>query len=140
MSRLSLVIAACFVLLVGCASPTYRGSDGQERGREEAERAYAEAIARTAQKSLDSPLKPTANPFPDYPRQLSQRGVAGSVCISFEITEEGAVSDVKLIGSAPLELVTISLAAISRWRFESPTSNGKATRVRAIQEFKFQRQ
>ena len=138
MIRHSLTLALGLLLLAGCASrqPEYIAQDGQRRPRVEAEKSYAELLAPPLGK-LDKPLKALHTPFPDYPRDVRNAGIEGSVRTRFTVGEDGRVSNPTVIGSPNPTLAAITLHAIMRWQFEPPMIDGKPTRIVAGHEFVF---
>ena len=138
MLRLALLTIA-FGLIGGCASRQheYIGQDGVRRPRNDAEKAYVQLLVPVGGPQLDKPLKALHTPFPDYPRDLRNAGIVGSVRTRFSIDEEGKVSTPTVLGSPHPTLAGHVLQSIMRWRFEPPVANGKPTRAMATHEFVF---
>jgi len=63
--------------------------------------------------------------------------VRGSVNVEFYIDETGAVRLPSLAPGENLELGSLAIAALSQWRFNPPTSRGRAVLVKAVQTFNF---
>lgn len=76
---------------------------------------------------------------PVYPQKLKFRRIQGEVLIEFTVTQEGKVSDLKVIKSSPAGAFDrVSLRAIRRWRFQPKTNEeGQPVPVRARQHFVF---
>jgi len=89
-------------------------------------------------RELDRIPLPLVTVHPQYPLQLAEKGVKGRVTIDFFIDETGAVR--MPTGSAEDNNVLTGLAidALSKWKFEPPTSRGRAVLVRASQVFNFE--
>jgi len=87
---------------------------------------------------LDRVPVPTVMVTPQYPKVLADKGVKGRVTVEYYIDETGAVrmpcvspDDNPILGS-------LTIAAVTQWKFAPPTSHGRAVLVRAQQEFNFQ--
>lgn len=138
--RLLITLTAA-VLLSACASSdtNYRVAGDQQSGsRVAAEQRHAEIIQSMPTGSeLDVPLRVLQSRFPEYPKQLRNANVEGTVRVQFIIEPDGSVSSPQLIGSPQPELAALSLQAILRWKFAPPLKNGAATKVQAVQQFTF---
>ena len=144
MTNVSRIVLALMLALVGgCVSHQTEYStlrDGTPRSREEAEKAYAASLAPIKwpkDLKLDKPLKGIYTPFPEYPRELSNARIMGSVRMQFTIGEDGNVSNPAVVGSPHPALAALALQSISRWKFEPPMAAGKPTHITAVQEFVF---
>ena len=137
-----LLLASTVAILVSaCASPdtNYRVASDQQPGtRLVAEQRHAELIqSMTTGSELDVPLRVLQSRFPEYPKELRNANVEGTVRVQFIIEPDGSVSNPQVVGSPQPELAALSLHAIMRWKFAPPMRNGAATRVQAAQQFTF---
>lgn len=86
---------------------------------------------------LDRVPEPTVTVMPQYPKVLAEKGVKGRVTVEYYIDETGAVrmpcvsiEDNPILGS-------LTIAAVSQWKFSPPTSHGRPVLVKARQQFDF---
>ncbi|MDI6732364.1 MAG: energy transducer TonB [Planctomycetota bacterium] len=76
--------------------------------------------------SEEKPLLSTSNKPPSYPRLARLLGQEGLVVLLVEITDDGIVSDIKLIKSTGYKLLDESaIKSVKGWRFIPATKNGK---------------
>lgn len=86
---------------------------------------------------LDQPLQPIAVKAPDYPKNLCEQGVTGSVVLEFYIDETGRVR-MPMVYEAQNDLLAgLSLLAVEQWRFSPPSSRNQPVLVRVRQKFDF---
>jgi protein TonB len=75
---------------------------------------------------------------PAYPRAAKMRGIEGAVELEFVIGENGAVSDIKVVGAQNGDFfIDAAIKALSRWRFSPKIVGGQAARQVARQSFTF---
>lgn len=92
--------------------------------------------------SGDGDVIPIARVSPMYPRKAALKGIEGWVKLEFTITNEGKVSDVKVLDAKPRRLFNrAAIKSILRWKFRPKVVSGKAVAQRATQiiEFKLQK-
>lgn len=77
---------------------------------------------------------------PARPHQVFQFGTVGNVDVTFTITAEGAVADVKILHSTDALLDESALNAIKQWKFTPAMKHGQPVAVQARQTFKFESQ
>lgn len=135
------VLAPLVLLVAGCAAthqPQYQvGDAGAKQSRAEAERTYAEAVAKTQTSGYDSPAQVLSSYFPDYPQSWRNANIVGSVVVQFTVQTDGTVSNPTVVGSPRPELAALVLHAIMRWKFKPAVKNGTPVSVRAQQQFDF---
>lgn len=66
---------------------------------------------------------------PAYPEQARASGLAGDVIVEAEVTTEGAVRNPRVVQSSDKVFDAPTLAAVSKWRYEPATLNGKPVAV-----------
>lgn len=88
-------------------------------------------------KELDKIPTPIVVVSPKYPSSLAEKGVKGRVTIDFYIDQEG---NVRMPSASPKEdprLTGLAIDALSKWKFDPPTVNGKPVLVKVSQVFNF---
>ncbi|PTY08569.1 hypothetical protein DB347_03045 [Opitutaceae bacterium EW11] len=83
---------------------------------------------------IPTPLNATA---PTLGASSIPKGQTGIAIVEFFIDETGAVRMPSLIHSDDANLGAVCAAAVSTWKFEPPTSQGRPVLVRAQQTFRF---
>jgi TonB family protein len=74
---------------------------------------------------------------PRYPKELSDRGVAGSMTVDFYIDEDGVVRMPSVLEPEQFALGDLAVNALRQWKFESPVRGGKPVLAQAQQVFHF---
>ncbi len=75
---------------------------------------------------------------PLYPREARMRGTEGWVRVRFVITEDGSVTDARVVAAEPRRVFNReAVRAISRWRFKPRIVDGIAVRREAEQLIEF---
>jgi TonB family protein len=74
--------------------------------------------------------KPVYSPNPEYVDKARREKIHGNVTLAMTVTAEGKVRDQKVTKSLDKGLDKQALAAVSTWRFEPATKDGKAVAVR----------
>jgi protein TonB len=77
-----------------------------------------------------------AKPAPEYPMVARQLKVIGKVSLEAVITEDGHVSDVRIVSGNPI-LTKPAAEALRRWRFKPFESGGKPSGAVAAITFEF---
>lgn len=75
--------------------------------------------------------------LPIYPASALRAGVYGEATVSFVITDEGVVSDVKIESESAKDFGPASAAAILQWRFFPAEKSSRPVSVRAKARFIF---
>jgi protein TonB len=75
--------------------------------------------------------------MPEYPVELQQQRVTGTVRLQVLIDEQGNVTVEKVLSGPHRTLEQNARQAVSRWRFEPPRKDGKPVRARYIQPIPF---
>lgn len=88
-------------------------------------------------RELDRIPTPITIVKPAYTRALADLGVKGSVRIEFYIDETGAVRLPAAASGENFNLAGLAIPALSQWKFEPPTFQGKPVLVKASQVFTF---
>lgn len=81
--------------------------------------------SQEAERKFDEPPAPVKTVAPEYPAQLKRDGVSGVVSLSVTITEEGKVSEAKVVKSSHPEFDAPAVAAVKEWRFKPAKKDGK---------------
>src|ERR1700734_1664997 len=68
-------------------------------------------------------------PTPEYSESARKKKINGNVTIAMIVTAEGKVRDLKVVKSLDKGLDKQALAAVSTWRFEPATRDGKPVAV-----------
>jgi protein TonB len=73
--------------------------------------------------------KPVYSPNPEYTDSARKKKINGSVTLAMIVTAEGDVRDLKVIKSLDKGLDKQALAAVSTWKFEPATKDGRPVAV-----------
>ena len=93
------------------------------------------------QLSSDGDVVPIVRITPMYPRKAAIKGIEGWVKLEFTITQDGAVSDVKILSAKPRRMFNrAAIKSILRWKFKPRVVSGKAVTRRATQTIEFRLQ
>jgi len=76
-------------------------------------------------------------PNPEYTDRARKKKVRGTVVVSMIVTPEGKVRDPKITTSLDKDLDQQALAAVSKWRLEPGTKDGRPVAVRISAEVTF---
>ena len=82
------------------------------------------------------PVPLRGNKIPRYSSQVRRKGVEGVVVVTFDVTEDGKVGNVRVV-SGPEELHRIVRRAVARWRFRPARRGDKAIPWRKTQSIRF---
>jgi TonB family protein len=86
---------------------------------------YQELLAAEAPKPIDGTDRIALSMRnPDYPERALQRGVSGWVQLEFDITDMGAVENVRVAKSTDQVFDQISITTVQRWRYVPSFENG----------------
>jgi TonB family protein len=88
-------------------------------------------------RELDRIPMPTVIVRPQYSKELADQGVRGQVTVEYYIDETGSVRMPSVSADDNPILGTLSVVAVSQWKFTPPTSRGKNVLVKASQVFDF---
>ncbi len=83
-----------------------------------------ESDALCTMTDLDQPPRPVYQTPPEYPAELKQKKIQGSVLILFVVDRQGRVMDPKVQKSTHPAFEGPAMRAIRRWRFEPGSRNG----------------
>jgi protein TonB len=81
--------------------------------------------------------KPVSVPNPEYTERARKKKLNGSVVVEMIVTPEGKVRDLKIAKSLDKDLDKQALAAVSTWKFEPATKDGKPVAVHLKAEVDF---
>jgi periplasmic protein TonB len=112
----ALLTSAACLLFSGCFALA------QDQSDQTSEVVYAVGNGVTAP-------KPVYMPNPEYTDSARKKKINGSVTLGMIVTAEGNVRDLKVIKSLDKGLDKQALAAVSTWRFEPATKDGKPVAV-----------
>jgi protein TonB len=76
-------------------------------------------------------------PHPEYTESARKKKINGNVTLAMVVTAEGRVRDLKVIKGLDKDLDKQTLAAVSTWRFEPATKDGKPVAVHLSTEVTF---
>lgn len=115
-TSIALVIALHILLLYGLAAGLMTATEAQPSQPSTTQRGFI-------------PAKPIRHlhRFPPYPMNSLMRGEEGTVSLNITISENGRVSNVKILRSSGSQSIDRSTASWvkSRWRYYPATLNGK---------------
>ncbi len=75
---------------------------------------------------------------PTYPRTALAQGIEGYVEVLFTVTETGSVANPSVISAAPRGVFEdVTIAAVSRWRFQPEVRNGRPVAIPCRNRFTF---
>ncbi len=81
--------------------------------------------------------KPLYHPDPEYNDRARRKKISGMVILSIVVTPEGIVRDAKVTTSLDKDLDQQALKAVSTWKFQPATKDGKPVPVRIAVETDF---
>ena len=120
-------------VLFGCLWLVAVGSIAQDASQQ-TEAIYDLRIA--GENGIASP-KAVYHPDPEYTDRARKRKIRGTVLLSMIVTPQGDVREPKITQSLDKELDQQALRAVSKWRFEPATKDGKPVAVRIHTEVSF---
>ena len=120
-------------VLFGCLWLAAVGLIAQD-GSQQAETVYDLRIA--GENGITAP-KAVYHPDPEYTDRARKRKIRGTVLLSMIVTPEGDVREPQITQSLDKELDQQALRAVSKWRFEPATKDGKPVAVRVHTEISF---
>jgi TonB family protein len=74
---------------------------------------------------LDVPLRAVSSMSPNYPTSFAKVGTVGSATIEFIVNDTGWVALPRVVSASEAEFGAAAVQAVSTWRFEPPTKNGR---------------
>ncbi|MDB6115315.1 MAG: transport protein TonB [Lacunisphaera sp.] len=86
---------------------------------------------------LDHTPRARVQRAPDYPRNLSNQGVSGSVTVEFEVNTRGEVVRAEAVNFTEREFVEPALRAVRSWRFEPGRRHGQVVPFRMVVPIEF---
>ena len=82
------------------------------------------------QPTSNQPLQLVSGSAPVYPAKLKSAGVSGLVTVAYDVSDEGKVGNLRVIGSEPPGLFdAAALRAVASWQFKPQIRNGVAEPV-----------
>lgn len=88
---------------------------------------------------LDKPLIPVSRVPPFYPLQARRASIEGWVEVSFLVSEQGRVSDIRIRDAEPPGVFEESVRqTVSGWRFRPGTIMGEPVKARVITTIRFE--
>ena len=81
--------------------------------------------------------KPLYHPDPEYTDRARKKKINGMVLLSIVVTPDGTVRDAKVTTSLDKDLDRQALKAVSTWKFQPATKDGKPVPVRIAVETDF---
>lgn len=74
--------------------------------------------------AADTKAEALRTPPPEYPANLRQSGVSGTVVVKLSINAEGKVQEAEIVKSNESRLETHALKAVRKWVFKPATKDG----------------
>ena len=102
--------------------------------RSNAGAAAAEAKETEATTGGDQELESLIKVMPAYPRDAWTNGIEGDVTVEFSVNQQGAVQNIRLVSATNQLLVTDTIDAVSRFRFQPATQNGAPIVTAGVRE------
>ncbi|HEY3615301.1 MAG TPA: energy transducer TonB [Candidatus Sulfotelmatobacter sp.] len=81
--------------------------------------------------------KPVYHPNAEYTDKARKKKIQGSVVVTIVVTDEGTVRDARIVSGLAKDLDKQALKAVSAWKFEPATKDGKPVAVRIRVEVDF---
>ncbi|HVU17257.1 MAG TPA: energy transducer TonB [Candidatus Didemnitutus sp.] len=88
---------------------------------------------------LDRPLKPIAQPMPEFPAEAKGRFDQATVVVDFYVDEKGRVRAPIVRESTAPEFSREALEALQQWRYETPRKDGQPAVMSESWAFNFHR-
>jgi TonB family protein len=92
---------------------------------------FAELKNNSETGDLSTPV-PTHEVDPGYPMELMRQNVQGTVTLHAVIRSDGSVGTVQVLRGIDDRLDEYARSALSRWRFQPATKNGKVVDLEAV--------
>ena len=92
---------------------------------------FAELKGNSEEGTLSTPV-PTHEVDPGYPMELMRQNVQGTVTLYAVIRSDGSVGTVQVLRGIDDRLDEYARSALSRWRFQPATKNGKGVDLDAV--------
>jgi TonB family protein len=93
-------------------------------------------LRNAGENGITSP-KAIYHPDPEYTDKARKKKTRGTVLLSMIVTPQGNVREPQIIQSLDKELDKQALKAVSQWKFEPATKDGKSVAVRIRTEISF---
>jgi protein TonB len=78
----------------------------------------------------NQPLQLLSGSAPVYPAKLKSEGIGGLVTVAYDVSDQGKVRNLRVIGSEPQGLFdAAALRAVASWQFKPQIRNGFAEPV-----------
>jgi len=74
---------------------------------------------------IDGEIQPLVRVPPEYPLRAAERGIQGTVCMTFTVTAEGTVANPEVYRSDSALLNRAALRAVSRFRYQPRIVDGQ---------------
>ena len=87
-------------------------------------------------KDITPPMS-TYQPELEYADKARKKKIQGTVMVSIVITPESTVRDAKVVTSLDKYLDQKALEAVSKWKFQPATQDGKPVALRTVVEINF---
>ena len=84
------------------------------------------------------PAKLISQPKPEYPVQLQQLGVEGSVVIKLVISKDGSVLSPRVVNTVDSRLAKLAKDAVTQWRYQPALLNGEPVETLTTVTLEFQ--
>ena len=84
-----------------------------------------------------SPPKPVYQPNPEYSEKARRKKIQGVVIVGIIVSPDGTVRDASVVKSLEPGFDKQAIAAVSKWKFQPATKDGKPVAVRIVVETNF---
>jgi periplasmic protein TonB len=81
--------------------------------------------------------QPKFEPEPEYDDESRKAKIEGRVTLTWIVTKEGKTADIKLVRGLNPRLDAAAFKAVSQWRFDPATKDGKPVAVRLMADIDF---
>ncbi|MFT3869639.1 MAG: energy transducer TonB [Nibricoccus sp.] len=131
--KLSLAIVFAFILLNGCSAPSSQSSI-QPQTADTAPSFQGDAYNL---KDLDAQPIPSNRVQPMYAFALKKAGIEGKVVLGAIVTEEGIITQIRVIEASHPSFAVASIEALKKWRWKPGQKNGRPVACKIEQPFFF---
>lgn len=83
---------------------------------------------------LSGPGGPSLRVAPTFPQACASKNVQGVVIVEFDVTAEGAVTNIRILSTPDRCFERAVRRAVAKWKYPPRTVNGRAVPRRGVQE------
>jgi TonB family protein len=74
---------------------------------------------------------------PRYPAEMLKHGIKGEALMSFVVTKEGEVRDIRVLKATDTSFAVVASEAVQQWRYRPATHNGQPVECRVHAPLRF---